>query len=78
MKPQLPGFDRPKRKPARIMAHLVDAGGESDPMAHYICGKCGWDSGWIVDRRSVSEIKRGVPCPNCNAAAELAHTKENG
>lgn len=64
--PQLPGLDRPKRKPPRVMAKLVDAGGESEPMAHYVCKKCGWDSGWRVDRRSTTEIRRGIPCEQCN------------
>ena len=66
--PQLPGLDRPKRKPPRVMAKLEDAGGENDDTwCHYRCRKCGWDSGWIIDNRTDSEIRRGMPCETCNA-----------
>lgn len=64
--PTLEGFERPPRKPARVMAKLDDAGGESVQMARYSCRKCGWDSGWIEDERSDTEIRRGIPCEVCN------------
>ena len=34
-------------------------------VAVYRC-KCGWDSGWIEDNRSDSEMRRGMPCRECN------------
>lgn len=66
---QLPGIDRLPRKPRRVMAKLADAGwsGYKDgTIARYVC-KRGWDSGWIKDDRSNSDMWRGVPCEVCNA-----------
>jgi DNA-directed RNA polymerase subunit RPC12/RpoP len=33
------------------------------------CKHCGHKSGWILDCMTVSQNKRGLPCPECNAAA---------
>jgi len=67
MLPQLPGFDRPKRKPARVMAKVYDAGGEVGTWVVYQCKSCGWRSDWLDQtHKSDSEIRRGYPCPICN------------
>lgn len=47
----------------RSMAHVADAG----PNARRFECRCGWNSGWIFDPMTVSEVKRGIPCPICNA-----------
>ena len=60
-------FPKPPRALPRVMAKLKDAGEapDSTQVAVYRC-KCGWDSGWIEDNRPDSEMRRGMPCPNCN------------
>ena len=55
-----------KRKPPRVMAKLVDAGGHDEPLAQYVCKKCGWDSGWISEPRCTTAVLAGIPCENCN------------
>ncbi|MBN9067066.1 MAG: hypothetical protein J0H60_11570 [Rhizobiales bacterium] len=35
--------------------------------ARFECAKCGHDEGWHFDMKP-SEIRRGLPCPNCNGA----------
>ncbi len=32
----------------------------------FICPHCGHDTDWIVDEWTISENKRGLPCPKCN------------
>lgn len=61
--PMLPGFERPERRSPRVMAKVLDAG---DGYALFQCPACGWNSGWIEECRSVSKVKRGIPCPSCN------------
>jgi DNA-directed RNA polymerase subunit RPC12/RpoP len=60
--------EKPRRSPRRMM-HVIDASGDcSDPGSHSVvfqCSKCDHKTGWLkVD--SVSEGKRGIPCPICN------------
>jgi DNA-directed RNA polymerase subunit RPC12/RpoP len=31
------------------------------------CGQCGHNTGWIADTLSLTENKRGLPCPTCNS-----------
>lgn len=64
---QLAMFPKPARAAPRVMAKLTDAGDAPDgtPVARYVCRRCGWDSGWIEDRRNVSSPHRGVPCERC-------------
>lgn len=56
---------RPRRK-KRVMMHVADAG---SGMIRFECLKCNHDTDWIVDEQSVSENRRGMPCPNCNTGA---------
>lgn len=67
--PMLPGLERPKRKPPRVMAKMVDAGEAPSgrQVIHYICRKCGWDSDWVFDDRPDSQIRKGIPCLKCNS-----------
>jgi len=50
------------RRPRRVMMHVADAGIE---MARYECAKCGHKTDW-EPIESVTEVKRGKPCPMCN------------
>lgn len=52
--------------------HAVDAGSFPDgkDAAHFRCGICGHDTGWIYASRT--EVRRGKPCPCCNVAAQAA------
>lgn len=49
-------------------AHVVDAGHGPGPgmWAEFECSRCGWRSEWL-HIENVTEGKRGVPCPKCNA-----------
>lgn len=61
----MPGFEKPPRAKPRVIAHMADAG---ENVAFFICGKCGWESGWIYDDEfCVSNVKRGIPCETCNS-----------
>lgn len=62
MKRQSEMFQTPPR-PRRVLAHVVDAGHKA---AEFAC-RCGWREWQPV--QSVSQAKRGVPCPVCNAGA---------
>lgn len=56
----------PKRPPIKRM-HVVDAGnGLSGKVIQFECRRCGHNTGWIEDTCSVSDNKRGLPCPKCN------------
>lgn len=61
-------FAKPPRAAPRVMARLRDAGERPDgqQVALYQC-RCGWSSDWIVEDRPDSQMKRGMPCPTCNA-----------
>jgi len=57
----------PRDRKRTVRMHVIDAGGDYD--VHVKCGTCGHDAGWINLKRlglSVSEAKRGIPCPHCN------------
>lgn len=64
-------------RPRRVIMHAVDAGSagylmpgwNTDQGAKFKCQRCGHDDGWTFNL-STTEIKRGIPCPHCNA--ELA------
>lgn len=58
---------RPRRKP-RVLMQVVDAadGCEGDgTMVRMQCRKCKAETDWL-QFKSVSEIRRGVPCKPCN------------
>lgn len=56
---------KPPRQRPRVMAHVTDAGVDA---IEFECGKCGWNSGWLVNDFSISEAKRGIPCERCNGS----------
>lgn len=60
------------RRPRRVMMHVTDAGdsgcGGDDGgsgIAQFTCAACGHETDWLPVR-TISEAKRGLPCPNCN------------
>ena len=57
--------DKPRRRP-RVLMHVYDAGYEA---IKFKCSKCGF-SDWYHNDMSVSEAKRGIPCPECNITPE--------
>jgi hypothetical protein len=65
-------FSKPKRR-RPVMMHVSDAGGAEDRgvMVTLQCPKCGAETGWIKFR-TVTEAKRGQPCPRCNEGATAA------
>jgi hypothetical protein len=56
-----------KRASPRVLMHVVDAGPGCDDAEQVVmqCGKCGHKTGWITVR-TMTEAKRGQPCPKCN------------
>lgn len=51
------------RKPRLKRMRVADAG---QGCIQFVCPHCSYDTGWIKDERTVSENKRGIPCPQCN------------
>lgn len=66
-------FGSVPRKPRTIRMHAIDAGEAPGKMpgwktaqgGHFRCERCGHDAGWLFNM-NVTEIRRGLPCPNCN------------
>lgn len=57
---------KPRRAP-RVMMHVVEAGqSNSGKVIQFECSKCGHNTDWVDDEKSISENKRGQPCPKCN------------
>lgn len=64
---------KPQRKPRKLM-HVIEAGtgcdagaldrGERDRV-RLRCPRCDHETGWIL--LTITEAKRGVACPACNA-----------
>lgn len=59
-------FQSLPRAPRLVRMKVVDAG---DKVIHFRCHKCGHDTGWIRDVWTLTENKRGLPCPKCNTEA---------
>lgn len=66
--PTLEMFDMPARQRAkrRALMHAIDAGYAHGPMGHFVCDRCGHDADWLICDNE-TELRRGVPCPICNA-----------
>lgn len=63
-------FDHlPRTRKRRVMMHVVDAGPGAVQLK---CRRCGHDTGWVLWRPelTISDYKRGLPCPNCNQENE--------
>lgn len=67
----------PRATPRRLM-HVCDAGdgcceNETPISVRYACARCGHETEW-VNATTVTEAKRGIPCPHCNAAPRRTHS----
>lgn len=61
-----PKLKKPRQKPRKLM-HVVDAGSE---MIQLECIHCRHNTGWIKATETVTQYKRGIPCPKCNTSAK--------
>jgi len=63
---------KPPRKAPQKLMHVCDARGDccgddgSGATVRMQCVRCGYETGWL-DFLTVTEAKRGIPCPKCNA-----------
>lgn len=59
------------RKPRQWRMHVCDAGpdGETATLVRFKCQRCGHESEW-TSMSTVTEAKRGLPCPVCNSKKE--------
>lgn len=64
---------KPPRQPHRKLMHVCDAGDtgcgtddERDVIVKFACVRCGYESDWMRCS-TVTEAKRGMPCPRCNS-----------
>lgn len=63
-------LEKPHRKMRGQLMHVCDAGYEEEnPIVQMQCAKCGFQSGWF-QFDTVTEAKRGLPCPKCTGSAE--------
>jgi hypothetical protein len=67
-------FPKPAIK-RRVLMHVSDAGGadhgEGAVIVTFRCGKCSYETEWLKCD-TVTEAKRGLPCPRCNELWEYA------
>lgn len=63
---QLELLDKPPRRAPRVLMHVTDAG---DRYIQFTCRTCGHRESRYGDFGTVTENKRGLPCPMCNGAA---------
>lgn len=52
------------RKTRGQLMHVCDAGETNGLIVQMRCGKCGYESDWM-HMSTVTEAKRGLPCPKC-------------
>jgi hypothetical protein len=69
---------KPPRKAPEKLMHVCDAGGCCDEdgsgaMVRMQCKRCGHETGWLY-LATVTEAKRGKPCPVCNATPNVEVT----
>lgn len=60
---QLDLIGKPKRRSPRVLMYVSDAG---DRYIQFTCFKCGFLDRYHGYIGTVSENKRGRPCPRCN------------
>lgn len=69
----LPGVP-PKARNKRVWRmQVADAGhmpGGAAKGIQFVCPRCGHDTGWIKDCWTITENRRGQPCPRCNDTPE--------
>lgn len=62
---QLDLFPVAPRRPRRVLMHVMDAGDINGKVIRFEC-RCGFKTDWIRDVWTISENRRGHPCPKCN------------
>lgn len=71
-RPDLFPMPEKPRKKREILMHVYDAGdscdGETKMACCFECSRCGHKEEWM-NMRTVTEAKRGIPCPKCNKPA---------
>jgi rubrerythrin len=70
MTAQLELLERPPRRKPRKLMHVFDYG---SGMAHFKCEHCGYDDDWTPAAQTVSEDRRGRPCPVCSPIDSRTH-----
>jgi hypothetical protein len=59
--PDLPRLPRIKRM------RVKDAGQSGGcKVIWFACPHCSHETGWIRDERTITQNRRGIPCPHCN------------
>ena len=54
------------KKPRLVRMHVLDAGEiQGERAARFYCERCETETGWMPC--GMTEIRRGIPCPECNA-----------
>lgn len=57
----------PRRKNIKRMK-VADAGTDPEHV-QFKCPHCGYDDGWAIWKgATLTDLKRGMPCPKCNGA----------
>lgn len=76
MSEQLTLFDLPRAKPRKLM-HVFDAGPAETGghMIRFHCARCDHETDWMLVA-TVTEAKRGIPCPRCNAKGQATSPRE--
>lgn len=59
-------LEKPKRQTRGQLMHVCDASDASGLICEMLCRKCGHRTDWLRFD-TVTEAKRGIPCPKCNA-----------
>lgn len=61
--------DSIKRSAPVKRMRVIDAGHMTGGVRgiRFECPHCDHDTGWIEDEWTISENKRGLPCPRCNS-----------
>lgn len=68
----LPGIPSKPRSQRVWRMQVADAGhmpGGAVKGIQFICPRCGHDTGWIEDSWTITQNRRGLPCPCCNQTA---------
>lgn len=64
---QLELLEKPPRRMRGQLMHVCDARHDAVATVELSCIKCSYRTRWI-EFETVTEAKRGLPCPKCNEA----------
>lgn len=60
-------FENLPRDRPRLKRMTIENVGLCPWEVHFVCAYCGYDHGWRqFPNASISDIKKGMPCPKCN------------